>query len=49
MELIDLPENTNGEDLEDVVVEAIEVSSVKVKKRDFHAIHRFVNKKNRHR
>ena len=32
MELVSLPENTNNEDLEDLMVEAIEVASVKVKK-----------------
>ena len=37
MELVGLPENTNGEDLEELVVEAFEVGSVKIKKRDFHA------------
>ena len=45
MELINLPENTNGEDLEDPVVEAFEVAGVTVKKQDFHAIHRLANKK----
>ena len=44
-ELVGLPENTNGEDLEDLVVEAFEVASVKVQKPDFHAIHRLANKK----
>ena len=47
-ELVGLPENINGEDLEDLFVEAFEVVGVKVKKRDFHAIHRLANKKNRH-
>ena len=46
MELVCLPENTNLENLEDlVVVEAFNVTGVKVKKRDFHAIHRLTNKK----
>ena len=49
MELFDLPGNTNGEDLADLVVEAFEVAGVKVKKQDFHAIHHLANKKNRHR
>ena len=43
MELVSLPENTNGEDLEELMVKAIEVASVKVKKQDFHAIHRLAN------
>ena len=37
MELVGLPENTNGEDLEELVVEVFEVGSVKIKKRDFQA------------
>ena len=37
VELVRLPENTNGEDLEDLVFEAFEIAGVKVKKRDFHA------------
>ena len=32
MDLVGLPENTNGEDLEDLLVEAFEVAVVKVKK-----------------
>ena len=45
VELVGLVENTTGEDLEDLVVEAFEVAGVKVKKRNFHAIHHLANKK----
>ena len=45
MELVGLPESTNGEDLGDLVVEGFEVAGIKVKKRDVHAIHRLPNKK----
>ena len=45
MELVGLSENTNVEDLEDLMVEASEIAGVTVKKRDFHAIHHLPNKK----
>ena len=45
VELVGLPENTNSEDLEDLVVKASEVADVTEKKLDFHEIHRLPNKK----
>ena len=45
MELVGLPESTNGEDLGDLVVEGFEVAGVKVKKQDIHRIHCLPNKK----
>ena len=44
VELTGLPEDTNDEDFEDVVVEAFEIVSCKEKKRDFHVVHRSANK-----
>ena len=45
VELVGLPENTNSEDLEDLVVKASEVAGVTEKKRDFHEIRCLPNKK----
>ena len=45
VELVGLPENTSGEDLKVLVVEAFEIAGFKLKKQDFHAIHRLENKK----
>ena len=49
VELVGLPEYSNGEDLEDLMVNVFKVADVKVKKRGFRAIHRLANKKNCHR
>ena len=45
IELIGLPEKTNGEDLEHLLVDAFKTAGVKVKKRDFQAIHCLADKK----
>ena len=45
VELVGLPQNTSGEDLKVLVVEAFEIAGFKLKKQDFHAIHRLENKK----
>ena len=45
VELIGLPEDTHGEELENSVVQAFEIAGVNVVKRDFHAIHRLGNSK----
>ena len=45
VELAGLPEETNGEDLEHLVVEAFRATEVKVKKLNFHATHRLANTK----
>ena len=45
VELIGLPEDTHGEELENSVVQVLEIAGVNVEKRDFHAIHRLGNSK----
>lgn len=45
IELVGLPEDTNGEELEDLVVQTFETAGVHVRKRDFHAIHRLKDHK----
>ena len=45
VELIGLPEDNRGEELENSVVLAFEIAGVNVEKRDFHAIHRLGNSK----
>ena len=45
VELIGLPEDTHGEELENSVVQAFEIARVNVEKRDFHAIHWLGNSK----
>ena len=45
IELVGLPDETNGEDLEDMVVKSFKTAGVNVTQRDFHAIHRMKNKK----
>ena len=45
VELVGLPENTSEEDLKVLVVEAFKIAGFKLKKQDFHAIHRLANKK----
>ena len=45
VELIGLPEDTHGEELENSVVQAFEITKVNVNKCDFHAIHRSGNSK----
>ena len=45
VELIGLTEDTRGEELENSVVQAFEISGVNVDKRDFHVIHRLGNSK----
>ena len=39
MELIGLPKDTCGEELDNSVVQAFEIAGVNVEKRDFHAIY----------
>ena len=39
VELIELPGDNRGEELENSVVQAFEITEVNVDKRDFHAIH----------
>ena len=45
VELIRLPEDTHGEELENSVVQAFKIAGVNVEKCDFHAIHQFGNSK----
>ena len=45
VELIGLPEDTHGEELENSVVQAFKIAWVTVVKRSFHAIHRLGNSK----
>ena len=45
VELIGLPEDTHGEELENSAVQAFEITKVNVNKCDFHAIHRSGNSK----
>ena len=43
--LAGLPEDIHSEDLEAGVLDALDVARIKLKKRDFHAIHRLQNNK----
>ena len=45
VELIGLPEDTHGEELENSVVQAFEIAGVNVVKHNFHAIHWLGNSK----
>ena len=45
VELVGLPDNTNGGELEDAVIKTFKEAGVKVTKRSFNAIHRLWNKK----
>ena len=45
IEIVGLPQNINGEDLENRVVETFDTAGVKVRRRDFHAIHRLKDRK----
>ena len=45
IEIVGLPEDINGEDLENHVVKTFDAAGVQVKRRDFHAIHRLKNRK----
>ena len=45
VELVGLPQDTNGGELEELVVQAFETAGVHVQKRDFHAIHRMKDNK----
>ena len=45
VELVGLPENIDGGDLENAVIDAFEEAGVRLEKRDFHAVHRLRNKK----
>ena len=40
VELVGLPDNTNGGELEDAVIKTFKEAGVKVTKRSFNAIHR---------
>ena len=43
MDIVGLPENLKGEELEAAVLNSFEVAGVPMEKRDFHAIHRLRN------
>ena len=43
MDIVGLPENLKGADVEAAVLNVFEVAGVPMKKRDFHAIHRLHN------
>ena len=45
VELCGLPEDVDGEDLVDLVIDAFDAAEVPVTRRDFHAVHRLRNKK----
>ena len=45
VELVGFPEAIDGEDLEAGGLDAIDVAGIKLKKQDFHAIHRLRNNK----
>ena len=43
MDIVGLPENLKGADVEAAMLNVFEVAGVPMKKRDFHAIHRLRN------
>ena len=45
IEIVGVPEDLTGGELENRVIKTFEAAGVKTKKRDFHAIHRLANKK----
>ena len=45
IEIVGLPQDANGGELEDLVVETFDTAGVQVERRDFHAIHRLKDQK----